>query len=128
MPTVCASLPVHAPTTTILRASRALMRCSISSRESLRAHLRDVDDGRVDRVARVPVDDEVRVALRAGFHRGDERLAEAVLLGEALGGLARARRRREREHEAHLDHAVAFAVAVGAEDVSLRRGVHCPGL
>ncbi len=32
MPTVCASLPVHAPTTTIF-LPRALMRDSISSRE-----------------------------------------------------------------------------------------------
>ena len=34
MPTVCASEPVQAPTTTILRPSRVVDACSISSRES----------------------------------------------------------------------------------------------
>ena len=81
----------------------------------LGADIGDVERGAVDGDRRAPVDDEEGEAIRAGLHRGDDRIDHAEELDETLRRFTSARPRRQLEHERELHHAVAFSVAVGAQ-------------
>ena len=117
MPTVWASVPMHAPTTTSLRRSRFLIAALISLAGQQRVlALDDLDLVEVDEVGDRAVDDEegevrphrLRVHQQRGLH--------AHLGGELERGALGALVVRQRQGERQLHHAVAGGVAVGAHD------------
>ena len=89
-------------------------RLDLFAGQRLLRDLLDVNGSEIDRVHRAAVDDEVAVPPRGLLHRRDERLQEAVRLGEALGRFTPFVAWVDGERERHLHHAVAFAVAVRA--------------
>ena len=117
MPTVWASVPMQAPTTTSLRRRRflisVLISFEVSSGNSRSMHL-DLAD--VDEVGDRAVDDEEGEVRAHGLGVHEQGRLQPHLGGELQGRALGALVVRQREGERDLHHAVAGGVAVGPHE------------
>ena len=130
MPTVCASVPMQAPTTTNLRPSAERMRRSTSWRRQQRV-LAFGHRHRTNEMAHPPVDDEEREigADSLGVHhhrRVEAHLASPAQRRPSAGGPLGLAAQRDRQRERHLHAAVPRGVAVGPDKPGTPPPRHSP--
>ncbi len=117
MPTVCASVPMHAPRTTSFRCRPArIALVHLGRRQQRVGPLLDVDRVEVDQVPHAAVDDEERVAAVDGVAVHDHRGLDAHLGRQLQCGALRPGTGRHGQRERRLHHAVAGRVAVRPDD------------